>query len=794
MTSHTYLILIRDGRLALAVGAALEDRLLRDGHEALALVPAVRGLEFADAGYLRRLRTGQAGPGQPSQAPQVVALYEDGLLKRLESLGLAAYIGVPHEEEWRIVHWDNDIGAMLLPVATARDLVDAVAHHTPWSRGAQKVSNAASPHGRDGRWALGAPPALSRKLAVASAVGVAGSLLLVSVPPAAAAPSGIQASGRPGAVSGATVATVETAFETSQAAANGASGSGPGPGSGNGTTTSSGSSFSSTIQSIAGQVGTGVQNAASAVSSAFQRSMEIQGQAELTNAEANLALGNAVLDRMPAIGAGIKFGGGRGFVYGTTVGTIGGAIVGGGLGLLAGGVGVIPGAIAGAGTWGGVGFWGGVTGGAIIGGVYGGVTNQAPDFGPAEARTFELADNYGFILGTAGGTVTAISRGVGNIGKIGKIADLGLYLGVTSLSLGGALASLLGYPSSGTTPSGTTPPGSVPQGPSSLPQGFRNQFGLGPDGQILGQNPGSFDNANPPQGAAPPGQDNTAPSQGATPPAQDNTAPSQGATPPAQDNTAPSQGATPPAQNNGTPPQDTTPPAQNNGTPPQDVTPPAQNNATPPGPLGQGNGSSSSQGTTTPASAPGDTTPPVATNPSGGTTTPPPAVDTTTPVATNPSGGTTTPAPAIDTTVPVATNSSGGTTTTLPPAVDTTVPVATTSSIPTVTPVGFTPSTGGTTTPIITTPPPIMTPSTGGITIPIIPTPPPIISTPSAVTTTPVIPMPAPVTNSIATATSSLGNGLDTGLGTGLDTGLGTGSVLAGDTGTGSGGGTSSSG
>ena len=542
MTSHTYLILIRDGRLALAVGAALEERLLRDGHEALALVPAVRGLEFADAGYLRRLRTGQAGPGQPSQAPQVVALYEDGLLKRLESLGLAAYIGVPHEEEWRIVHWDNDIGAMLLPVATARDLVDAVAHHTPWSRGAQKVSNAASPHGRDGRWALGAPPALSRKLAVASAVGVAGSLLLVSVPPAAAAPSGIQASGRPGAASGATVATVETAFETSQAAANGASSSGPGPGSGNGTTTSSGSSFSSTIQSIAGQVGTGVQNAASAVSSAFQRSMEIQGQAELTNAEANLALGNAIVDRLPAMGSDVKFFGGRGFAYGVALGTVGGAIVGGGLGLLVYGVGVVPGAIAGA-TYGGeLGFFGGTTGGVIVGGVYGAVTDKVPDFGPAEARVYDLADGYGFLFGTAGGIGVGLVRGAG---KVFKSGEAGFQLGITSGTIGGILANWLGYPSSGTTPSGTTPPGSVPQGPSSLPQGFRNQFGLGPDGQILGKNPGSFDNANPPQGAAPPGQDNTTPPQGATPPAQDNTAPSQGATPPAQDNTAPTPGRHP---------------------------------------------------------------------------------------------------------------------------------------------------------------------------------------------------------------------------------------------------------
>ena len=42
MTSQTYLILIRDGRLALAVGAALEDRLLRDGYSGMALVPTVR--------------------------------------------------------------------------------------------------------------------------------------------------------------------------------------------------------------------------------------------------------------------------------------------------------------------------------------------------------------------------------------------------------------------------------------------------------------------------------------------------------------------------------------------------------------------------------------------------------------------------------------------------------------------------------------------------------------------------------------------------------------------------------
>jgi hypothetical protein len=88
MRSQVYLVLIRDGRLALTVGAALENRLLRDGHSAMALVPVVRGREFADSDYRRQLAS--AG-----HAPQVVTLYEDGLLDRLASLGLPAYVGVP---------------------------------------------------------------------------------------------------------------------------------------------------------------------------------------------------------------------------------------------------------------------------------------------------------------------------------------------------------------------------------------------------------------------------------------------------------------------------------------------------------------------------------------------------------------------------------------------------------------------------------------------------------------------------------------------------------------------------
>ena len=138
MRSQVYLVLIRDGRLALTVGAALENRLLRDGHRAMALVPAVRGREFTDSDYRRQLAS--AG-----HAPQVVTLYEDGLLDRLASLGLPAYVGVQHDEEARVARWSNDSGAIMLPVATARDLVDAVADHTPWRRYAAELPSARYP-------------------------------------------------------------------------------------------------------------------------------------------------------------------------------------------------------------------------------------------------------------------------------------------------------------------------------------------------------------------------------------------------------------------------------------------------------------------------------------------------------------------------------------------------------------------------------------------------------------------------------------------------------------------------
>lgn len=95
-TSQTYLVLIKDGKLALAVGAALEDRLSQDGRRAVSLVPATRGADFIDSVHGQCLEQWQGFGGGPLQ---VVALYEEGLLERLKLLGLAAYVAVPLEED-----------------------------------------------------------------------------------------------------------------------------------------------------------------------------------------------------------------------------------------------------------------------------------------------------------------------------------------------------------------------------------------------------------------------------------------------------------------------------------------------------------------------------------------------------------------------------------------------------------------------------------------------------------------------------------------------------------------------
>jgi hypothetical protein len=199
MRSQIYLILIRDGSLALTVGAGLENRLLRDGSRAMALVPTVRGPEFADADYLRHLAIWRSGSEPVGQAPQVVALYEDGLLANLASLGLPAYVGVRDGDEPRIARWAGGPGAIMLPVATARDLVDAIADHTPWSRYAAGLpvveypaaGAAAAPVVPGARQPGHGRPSVRSRRVVAVASVAAGPLLLAGLPPVAIAAGGV---------------------------------------------------------------------------------------------------------------------------------------------------------------------------------------------------------------------------------------------------------------------------------------------------------------------------------------------------------------------------------------------------------------------------------------------------------------------------------------------------------------------------------------------------------------------------------------------------------------------------
>jgi hypothetical protein len=182
-TPRTYLILIRDGRRALAVATALEERMVRDGRAGLTLIPAIRGSDFPGAGYQRQLQAWHDCRSRNSAAPQVVALHENGILEKLESLGLAAYIGVPKDSQWRILRWQKDAGAIFLPVATVRDLVEGIARHTPWERHAAQLAGGTPRHRRPaGQGSLPGALALSRKLAITSTAGMAGSLLLFGLP------------------------------------------------------------------------------------------------------------------------------------------------------------------------------------------------------------------------------------------------------------------------------------------------------------------------------------------------------------------------------------------------------------------------------------------------------------------------------------------------------------------------------------------------------------------------------------------------------------------------------------
>jgi len=120
--------------------------------------PPSAGPDPAAAGSLRHLGTCRPAPGVPA-GRRWSPFMRMACWTACDPSGGPRTSAVPREEQWRIVHWDNDAGAMLLPVATARDLVDAVADHTPWTKYAAQAPEVA-PSRRRRAGSAGVAPAL----------------------------------------------------------------------------------------------------------------------------------------------------------------------------------------------------------------------------------------------------------------------------------------------------------------------------------------------------------------------------------------------------------------------------------------------------------------------------------------------------------------------------------------------------------------------------------------------------------------------------------------------------------
>lgn len=452
MAPQTYLILIRDGKLALSVGTALESRLLADGHPGLALIPTVRGSDFGE----RQLRPPGPG-GQPlglwgtGTMPQVVALYEDGLLTQLESLGLAAYVGVPHTEEWRVIRWGTEAtGAMLLPVASARDLVDAIADHTPWHDYARQPSSrvlapavipavSAEPAVQPVRRGV---PAITRRVAVA---GVAGPLLFVGIPVTAAAAATAAPQAPPVQAPGSTapVLAIQTAyFQGAPQASGGQNAGGPAPA---GSAATTGGFFNW-------------------LSNTFNGAMTQAGQAEIQNAQAQQAAANAAYNYIATTASAaynyvsaalpyasqeaLSFGKNSAYV-GAALGTVGGVALGGNQ------------AAVNMAT--NIGSYGGLAVGLPVGFIYGLATYPGPN---APASTSSSAGSSNVFLqalanGNADGTAAAnytapVSAGIGfAVGAttggaagatLGPVAVPGWLIGgAAGASFGGRVGAGVGY-------------------------------------------------------------------------------------------------------------------------------------------------------------------------------------------------------------------------------------------------------------------------------------------------------------------------------------------------------------
>jgi hypothetical protein len=93
---------------------------------------------------------------------------------------------------------------------------------------------------------------------------------------------------------------------------------------------------------------TRIQGAASAVNQAFWDGMELQGQAEITNAQANLAMGQGLVNAFPYAVDQATSWGEAGLVRGTIIGGVAGGVIGGAVGTV-----TVPGVGTGVGLAGG---------------------------------------------------------------------------------------------------------------------------------------------------------------------------------------------------------------------------------------------------------------------------------------------------------------------------------------------------------------------------------------------------------------------------------------------------------
>jgi len=422
-----YLILIGNSRLASAVGAALEDRLLRDGYPAIAVAAGPGEMECE-----ARLREHRHG-GRSTPEPLVVALYADGLLPWLASLGLGAYVGVPERVGRQVVSWGNGLGAMMLPVASARDLVEAVASHTPWSA----FGEAPAPADADLPPAFGGrvtgqqiqpsparpvgPLGFSRKLAVA---GIAAAPLLVAGLPAAAS------------------AAVVTHTDTRSVSR------GAGPADISAVTTS----FVQISQAAGSPAGAGRGTVVSP-----------RAQAPMTNAQANTGSWlQGAANALPNAAYYMVEGGKIGAAGGAVVGFVGGGIVG-----ATAGTSIEPGG----GTV--AGWYGGAYSGAKAGGVVGGVLGAAAGF----MYGFATSPTWSTTPGTQGNSngLTNTTMNDQATTTTGPVSDAQgsrsqTQAGTTENASGSQGTSPSGTGTSpsgtGTTPSetGTTPSGTTPSG------------------------------------------------------------------------------------------------------------------------------------------------------------------------------------------------------------------------------------------------------------------------------------------------------------------------------------------